>query len=147
MLVDSLIRNENSMLTGLPCLPHAGQLLRPTIKVEVRETPGATTVDLRSVFYLSSVVAILAILLLTTLVSNCRLRKRSLMLPLSQASSQDGNPSSGLKQDESLNGHPDNERLNGDHQGNEDDISSPLEEDISSPLLDSNDKRPRQISV
>ena len=38
------IHNENSMLTGLPCLPHAGQLLKPTKKVEVCKTPGATTV-------------------------------------------------------------------------------------------------------
>jgi len=87
------------------------------------------------VLYVSSVVAILAILLSAKLVSNYCLRKRSLMLPLSQ----DGNPSSGLKQDESLNDHHDNERLNGDHQGNEEDISLPLDENISSPLFDRND--------
>jgi hypothetical protein len=33
----------------LPCLPLAGQLLKPTVKVEVHELPGTVTVDFRSV--------------------------------------------------------------------------------------------------
>ncbi len=60
----------------MPCLPLAGQLLKPTVKVEVHELPGTVTVDFRSVAFLSSVLTILAIAFLASLISNHRLRRR-----------------------------------------------------------------------
>lgn len=64
----------------MPCLPLAGQLLKPTVKVEVHELPGTVTVDFLSVAFLSFALTIFVIAFLASLVSNHRLRKRIVVL-------------------------------------------------------------------
>lgn len=73
------INLEHGCVKGLPCLPLAGQLLKPEVKVEVHETPGPTTVDFRSVAYLLSLVICFAVAFFASLVVNYRLRKRLLL--------------------------------------------------------------------
>jgi hypothetical protein len=73
---------------GLPCLPLAGQLLKPTVKVEVHELPGTVTVDFRSVAFLSTVSTVCVIAFLVSLISNHRLRRRIVDLTSSDESNR-----------------------------------------------------------
>ncbi len=90
--------------TGLPCLPLAGQLLKPTVKVEVHELPGSTTVtvDFRSVAYLSSVLAVFVIAFLASLLVNYRLRKH--LIILSSSAQKSRWPSSASEEQSCTNG-------------------------------------------
>ncbi len=71
-------------------MPLAGQLLKPTVKVEVHELPGSTTVtvDFRSIAYLSSILAVFVIAFLASLLVNYRLRKRLIILSSSAQKSR-----------------------------------------------------------
>jgi hypothetical protein len=62
---------------GLPCVPLGAQLLKPLTKIEIHERDGGTTVDLRSVFFLTIAVVVLSVGLVAALIAIYRIRKNN----------------------------------------------------------------------
>jgi len=61
---------QRGCVEGLPCVPLGAQLLKPLTKIEIHERDGGTTVDLRSVLYLTVTVICLSMALIASLWSN-----------------------------------------------------------------------------
>lgn len=107
----------------MPCLPLAGQLLKPTVKVEVHELPGSVTVDFLSVAFLSFALTIFVLSFLASLVSNHRLRKRIVDLTSSDEKHRWQNGTTSEEDQDCTNGIHDNY-----YSG------STMEEDLLAPL-------------